>query len=77
MLSEHAMKRLVEYVKDISPLPNACILLTHLADHGILQSFKVGEEPSWTQIVAACLIANPHITVDEVVHELELRDIPR
>lgn len=75
MLSEHAKQRLIDYVESISPIPNACMLLTHLADRGVLASFKVGEEPTWVQIVAACLLVNPHISVSDVASELRNQDV--
>jgi hypothetical protein len=66
-------KSLAKFVHDLGPIPNATCLLMHLGDENVFRPYVPGEEPKWAVVCMAMLVANPHITVAQVCHELASR----
>jgi hypothetical protein len=65
--------RLSKFASRVSPIPNATILLSYLGDERILTPFRPGEEPKWLEVAVALICENPHITIADVVKEINSR----
>ena len=64
-----------KFAASISPLPSAIYLLSYIGDKRVFQPFAAGEEPTWKEVMIALLLANPHISLDDVVAVLRNRDV--
>ncbi len=64
---------LSKFVYRLGPQPTTAHLLSHLGDKDTIIPFSPGEEPCWLEVLAWLLSANPHITVQMVVDELNRR----
>lgn len=62
------------FAERLGPQQNAVCLLSHLGDQAVFKPFAPGEEPTMIEVLSVLLVHNEHITLDDIMVELQSKN---